>query len=105
MIEKILFVADGIIVITTESFEMRDIPKLSITLNVRDHGAELKISNAYFQLPVTVLDHLENAEGTNVYFYHSSPYALVAPFTGGIEISRDELLTVKGAWEYSQAPE
>ena len=55
-------------------------------------------------LPVAILEHLERADGTNVYFYQSSPYAIVAPFVGGVEISRDELLKIKGAWEYSYAP-
>ena len=77
---------------------------MSASLNVQKHGAELQISKMTFKLPITVLEHLERADSTNVYFYHSSPYALVAPFRGGIEISRDELLKVKGAWEYSHAP-
>ena len=77
----------------------------NITLVVREHGAELRILNSFVPLPVTVLDHLEQAAETKIYLYESSPYALVAPFRGSYEVNRDELLKVKGAWEYSHAPE
>lgn len=102
--DKILLVSDGIIVIAADTFTLPDNHDTAISLHVQEHGADLRIGNCVINLPVVVLEHLEQAEGTNVYFYQSSPYAIIAPFVGGIEISRDELLKIKGAWEYSYAP-
>lgn len=104
MLDKILLVSDGIIVLVADTFTLTDDHESTISLYVQEHGADLRISNSVISLPVTVLEHLEQAEGTNVYFYQSSPYAVVAPFVGGVEIRRDELLKIKGAWEYSYAP-
>lgn len=104
MLDKILLVSDGIIVLVADTFTLTDDHESTISLQVQDHGADLRISNSVICLPVVVLEHLEQAEGTNVYFYQSSPYAIIAPFVGGIEIRRDELLKIKGAWEYSYAP-
>lgn len=104
MLDKILLVSDGIIVIAADTFTLPDNLDTAISLHVQEHGADLRIGNCVINLPVVVLEHLEQAEGTNVYFYQSSPYAIIAPFVGGIEISRDELLKIKGAWEYSYAP-
>jgi len=102
--DKILLVSDGIIVITADTFTLTDNHGTTISLHVQEHGADLRMGNCVINLPVAVLEHLEQAEGTNVYFYQSSPYAIVAPFVGGVEIRRDELLKIKGAWEYSYAP-
>lgn len=74
-----------------------------VALVVTEFGAELRIAGMMLRLPVTVLEHLEQADGTNVYFYESDTYSLVAPYRGSIVLSRDEILKVKGAWEYSQA--
>ena len=104
MLDKILLVSDGIIVIAADTFTLPDNHDTAISLHVQEHGADLRIGNCVINLPVVVLEHLEQAEGTNVYFYQSSPYAIIAPFVGGIEIRRDELLKIKGAWEYSYAP-
>lgn len=104
MLDKILLVSDGIIVIAADTFTLPDNHDTAISLHVQEHGADLRIGNCVINLPVVVLEHLEQAEGTNVYFYQSSPYAIIAPFVGGIEINRDELLKIKGAWEYSYAP-
>ncbi|MDD2736720.1 MAG: hypothetical protein PHF56_22535 [Desulfuromonadaceae bacterium] len=104
MFDKILLVSDGIIVIAADTFTLSDNHDMAISLHVQEHGADLRISNSVIKLPVAVLEHLERAEGTNVYFYQSTPYAIIAPFVGGIEIRRDELLKIKGAWEYSYAP-
>lgn len=104
MIEKILFVSDGIIAITAEGFHVPKDVGADIYIRVRDFGAEISISGVKLQFPVTVLEHLETAGGTNVYFYESTPYALVAVYLGNIVLDRDELLKVKGAWEYSHAP-
>ena len=103
MLDKILLVSDGIIVLVADTFNLTDDNEAAISLQVQEHGADLRISNSVICLPVTVLEHLEQAEGTNVYFYQSSPYAVVTPFVGGVEIRRDELLKIKGAWEYSYA--
>lgn len=104
MLDKILLVSDGIIVIAADTFTLPDNHDTAISLHVQEHGADLRIGNCVINLPVAVLEHLEQAEGTNVYFYQSSPYAIIAPFVGGVEIRRDELLKIKGAWEYSYAP-
>ena len=104
MIEKILFVSDGIIAVTAEGFHVPEKVDDDIYIKVRDFGAEIIISGVILQFPVTVLEHLEKAVGTNVYFYESTSYALVAAYLGNIVLDRDELLKVKGAWEYSQAP-
>jgi hypothetical protein len=104
VLDKILLVSDGIIVIAADTFTLPDNHDTAISLHVQEHGADLRIGNCVINLPVAVLEHLEQADGTNVYFYQSSPYAVVAPFVGGVEILRDELLKIKGAWEYSYAP-
>lgn len=104
MLDKILLVSDGIIVIAADTFTLPDNHDTAISLHVQEHGADLRIGSYVINLPVTVLEHLEQADGTNVYFYQSSLYAIVAPFIGGVEIRRDELLKIKGAWEYSYAP-
>lgn len=104
MIEKILFVSDGIIAVMANSDELPEESRDDVALAVAEYGAELRIAGMTLYLPVTVLEHLEQAEGTRVYFYESDPYTLVAPYRGCIVLSRDEILKVKGAWEYSQAP-
>lgn len=104
MLDKILLVSDGIIVIAADTFTLPDNHDTAISLHVQEHGGDLRIGNCVINLPVVVLEHLEQADGTNVYFYQSTPYAVVAPFIGGVEILRDELLKIKGAWEYSYAP-
>lgn len=103
MIEKILFVSDGIIAVMANGDELPD-SRDDVALVVTEFGAELRIADMMLRLPVTVLEHLEQAEGTIVYFYESDTYSLVAPYCGSIVLSRDEILKVKGAWEYSQAP-
>lgn len=104
MLDKILLVSDGIIVIAADTFTLPNSHDTAISLHVQEHGADLRIASSVINLPAAVLEHLEQAEGTNVYFYQSTPYAIIAPFVGGIEIRRDELLKIKGAWEYSYAP-
>jgi hypothetical protein len=103
VLNKILLVSDGIIVLVADAFTLTDDHESTFSLYVQEHGADLRISNSVISLPVTVLEHLEQAEGTNVYFYQSSPYAAVAAYVGSVDISRDELLKIKGAWEYSYA--
>lgn len=104
MIEKILFVSDGIIAVMANGDELPEDSRDDVALAVTEFGAELRIARMMLYLPVTVLEHLEQADGTNVYFYESDTYSLVAPYRGRIVLKRDEILKVKGAWEYSQAP-
>lgn len=104
MFDKILLVSDGIIVIAADTFTLPDSHDALMSLHVQEHGADLRIASCVINLPVAVLEHLEQADGTNVYFYQSTPYAIITPFVGGVEIQRDELLKIKGAWEYSYAP-
>lgn len=75
-------------------------PMESVHFDLAEYGVSLSISGVPMILPFEVLEHLEQAEGTNLYFYESDPYAVVAPYRGCIEIRRDELLKLKGAWEY-----
>lgn len=101
--EKILLVSDGIIVIVVAGHEEFDLPVENVDVSVAEYGAEIKISTKTICLPVSVLAHLEGSDGTNIYFYESDPYELVAEYKGSLELNRDEILKVKGAWEY-QAP-
>lgn len=103
MIEKILFVSDGIIAVMANCDGLPD-SQDDVALAVTEFGAELRIAGMVLCLPVTVIEHLEQADGTSVYFYESDTYSLVALYRGSIVLNRDEILKVKGAWEYTQAP-
>ncbi|MBI5655528.1 MAG: hypothetical protein HZC44_01375 [Geobacter sp.] len=101
MIEKILFVSDGIIAIMGNG----NVPSGQmdkVVFDLTEYGVELRVSGVQIPIPAEALEHLEQAEGTNVHFYKSDPYALVAPYHSCIEISRDEILKLKGAWEYAR---
>jgi hypothetical protein len=99
-VRNILFVSDGIIVLVDAALEIPEAEVKDASIVVTDYGAELMVRNIPICLPVSVLEHLEQAEGTNIYFYESDPYALVAPYRGNVVLNRDEILKVKGAWEY-----
>jgi hypothetical protein len=99
MIEKILFVSDGIIAIMGNGC-VPACTENSVVFDLAEYGGILCISDARIPIPVEVLEHLEQAEGTNIHFYESDPYSLVSQYHGCIEISRDEILKLKGAWEY-----
>lgn len=101
--EKILLVSDGIIVIDVAGEHELDLQIENVGISVAEYGAEIQMRNKTICLPALVLAHLEEAEGTNIYFYESDPYKLIAEYKGCIELNRDEVLKVKGAWEY-QAP-
>lgn len=102
MIEKILFVSDGIIAIMGNGCVPAE-PMEKVEFNLAEYGIALNVSGVQLPIPYEALEHLEQAEGSNVHFYESDPYAVVAPYRGCIEISRDELLKLKGAWEYFSA--
>jgi len=99
VIEKILFVSDGIIAIMGNGYVPAE-PKDNVVFDLTEYGVELRVSGVQIPIPAEALEHLEQTEGTNVHFYESDSYALVAPYRGCIEISRDEILKLKGAWEY-----
>lgn len=101
--EKILLISDGIIFIVVAGEGELDLQTENVGISVAEYGAEIQISNKTICLPASVLAHLEGSDGTNIYFYESEPYLLVAEYKGRIELNRDEILKVKGAWEY-QAP-
>ena len=101
MIDKILFVSDGIIAIIG-SGKLPAGSLESVIFSLEEYGVELRVSDVLIPLPIEALEHLEQAEGTLVHFYDSDPYSLVANYNGCIEINRDEILKLKGAWEYSQ---
>lgn len=100
MIEKILFVSDGIIAVVGNGLEIPDEPPDNVALAVTKFGAVLSIYGLQVSLPVSVLEHLEQADGTNIYFYTSEPYTLVATYRGFVVLERDEVVKVKGAWDY-----
>jgi hypothetical protein len=99
VVEKILFVSDGIIVIMGNGIVQAE-PADNVSFVLTGYGVKLSVSGVQISIPAETLEHLEQTEGTNVHFYESDPYALVAPYRGCIEISRDEILKLKGAWEY-----
>ena len=100
MIEKILFVSDGIIAIVGNGFEALDDPPDNVSLEVTEFGAILTIYGLQVTLPVSVLEHLELADGTNIYLYLSEPYSLVVTYWRCVVLERDEVVKVKGAWDY-----
>lgn len=101
MIEKILFVSDGIIAIMGNGYVPAG-PMDSVVFDLAEFGVELRVSGVQIPIPVEALEHLEQAEGTNVHLYESDPYTLIAPYHSCIEINRDEILKLKGAWEYAR---
>lgn len=99
---KILLIQDGIIILTSDNIT---IPSASITedieFSVTEYGAKLTISGSDFALPLTVLTHLEEVDQANLYFYADQPYETVTEFIGCISVNRDEILKIKGAYEFS----
>lgn len=97
--EKILLVSDGIIVLVAQDPEVEQ-ESTSMNIKVTEYGAEVWIQNTTICLPAAVLEHLEQAEGTTIFFYESDPYTPLATYRGSVTLDRDEVLKVKGAWEY-----
>lgn len=98
---KILLVSDGIIVVVTQQFDIQE-NLTDVELEIAEYGAILTVEDHHINLPGDVLNHLEQSEGSNVYFYEASPYELIAEFRGCITLERDEILKLKGAYEYRQ---
>lgn len=99
--KKILLVNDGLIALVTEDFKLRDnVGDTRIELAVAEYGATMTVDGHKFSLPADILTHLETSDGANIYFYVSSPYELIAEYQGCIPIDRDEVLKLKGAWEF-----
>ncbi len=103
--EKILLVNDGLIVLVSQNLNILE--NISdIKLEIADYGAILTIEGQGHRVPVPfpcdILNHLEQSEGSNVYFYESSPYELIAEYRGCVTLDRDEILKIKGAYEYHQ---
>ena len=99
---KILLVQDGIIVITPEELSIPGaISDDDIELTVAEYGALLTVTGYEIALPLSVLTHLEQADGVNLYFYAASPYEVVADFVGSLSLNRDTVLKIKGAFEFS----
>jgi len=71
-----------------------------VRISVTGYGAEIQISGKSIRLPASVLAHLEEVTETNIYFYESEPYHVVAEYKGCVALNRDDILKVKGAWEY-----
>ena len=99
--EKILLANDGLIVLVSHNLNILD--NISdIKLDIAEYGAILTIEGHRVPFPSDILNHLEQSEGTNVYFYESSPYELIAEYRGFITLDRDDILKIKGAYEYHQ---
>ena len=99
---KILQIQDGLIIITPDIFPLPSLLNTDdIVLSVAEYGAKLTIIDREFAIPSTVLTHLEEIEVANIYFYASPPYELVAEFVGCLNLNRDEILKVKGAYEFT----
>lgn len=98
---KILLVSDGLIVLVTQPLEILE-NVTDIELEIAEYGAILTVEGHRVDLPGDILTHLEQSEGSNVYFYETSPYELIAEFRGCITLTRDEILKLKGAYEYRQ---
>lgn len=98
--DKILLVSDGIIFIGVAVQDELNIQVEKVEISVEQYGAKIQILDKSIYLPAVVLAHLEEAAGTNIYFYEADPYQLIADYRGSIELNRDEVLKIKGAWEY-----
>ena len=98
---KILLVSDGIIVVVTQQIDIKE-NVTDVELEIAEYGAILTVEGHSINFPGDVLNHLEQSEGSNVYFYESSPYELIAEFRGCITLARDEILKLSGAYEYRQ---
>lgn len=98
---KILLVSDGLIVLVTQHLEIRENVS-DIELEIAEYGAILTVEGHRVDLPGDILNHLEKSEGSNVYIYEASPYELITEFRGCITLARDEILKLKGAFEYHQ---
>ena len=98
---KILQIEDGLIIITPNIFSLPSALNTDdIDLSVTEYGAKLTIIDREFAIPATVLAHLEEIEVANIYFYSGTPYELVAEFIGCLNLNRDAILKVKGAYEF-----
>jgi len=100
VIEKLLFVSDGIIALVGYELEIAGGPPDSVVFEVTGFGANISISGIQVSLPAAALEHLVQAEGTSVFFYKSEPYTLIATYLGCVVLERDEVVKVKGAWDY-----
>lgn len=98
--DKILLVSDGIIFIGVAAQDDLNIQVEKIEISVEEYGAKIQILDKSIYLPSVVLAHFEAAAGTNIYFYEADPYQLIANYKGSIELNRDEVLKITGAWEY-----
>jgi hypothetical protein len=100
VIEKILFVSDGIIVLVSSELEITDFQPDNVVLEVADFGANFSIFGMQLSLPASALEHLVQADRTAVFFYKTEPYTLIATFLTNVVLERDEVVKVKGAWDY-----
>jgi hypothetical protein len=100
VIEKILFVSDGIIVLVSSEFEISDFQPDNVVMDVADFGVNISIIGMQLSLPASALEHLVQADGTSVFFYKTEPYILIATYMTSFVLERDEVVKVKGAWDY-----
>jgi hypothetical protein len=106
LVERLIPVSDGIICLLQDDFRVPDsLSDKDVDVSLKDFGAILTVKGDEVALPSAILEHFENAEGTSIYFYTVSPYELIPEYRGSITLFRDEVLKVKGAWDYlSRSP-
>ena len=105
-IERLIPVTDGVICLIHGDFS---VPKLlndqDVDINVVDSGVKLSINGRAFEFPGILLELLENADVSNLYFYGVLLYELVPEYRGCVTLQRDAVLKVKSVWDYlSRSP-
>jgi len=105
MVQNIVLTSDGLIVLVANGWTLPEgeILEKDIMMSIKDFGIELEIAGLSLILLDLVLEHLENADATWLYFYGTQTNTQVAEYQGRISLNRDILLKAKGAWEYTRA--
>lgn len=104
MVEKIIQVANGIMVITGNGWNLPDeeISDNDVQLSLKDDGVKLEVTGLSLHFPDDILEHLENAEDTLLYFYGTHDNTIMTEYLGSVSLNRDIFLKTKGAWEFLQ---
>lgn len=100
MFERVLEVSDGLIVLVSTSAELIINDNDAQVMNVSERGVDVLINDALLSLTAHMLNHVEKAEGTHLYFYQADPLTISSVYVGSITLDRDNFLKAKGAWEY-----
>jgi hypothetical protein len=101
--ERILMVADGIIVMVSNAGDGLKIKSSKdVSFSIEEFGVVLKNSGEATDIPLpgVVLDHLVNADDTKIHFYTVDPFSLLGHYIGALSVDRDELVKAKGGCEH-----